>query len=49
MNIVAEKNMALPSIAASARDPIEVARAWLDEYGKAALATPTGNRKKANG
>ena len=34
MNIVAPK----PS-ARAARDPIEVARSWLDEHGKVALAT----------
>jgi xanthine dehydrogenase accessory factor len=39
MNIVAAKDIAPQDIAASARDPIEVARAWLGTHGKAALAT----------
>jgi xanthine dehydrogenase accessory factor len=39
MNIVVAKDIAPQAIVVSGRDPIEVARTWLDEHGKAALAT----------
>ena len=39
MNFVATKEIAAHGPAAPVRDPIEVARAWLDEHGKVALAT----------
>jgi xanthine dehydrogenase accessory factor len=39
MNVIAAKEITQEGIDAPARNPIEVARTWLDEHGKAALAT----------
>ena len=39
MNVIAAKGIAPNATAMTARDPIEVARHWLEEHGKVALAT----------